>query len=135
MVISETLNDNLVNIKMGGKAEIYLEYAHRYARNGWHVFPVYYVKDKICSCGRNECQSAGKHPIPKNGLKDASSLKSQVHAWWDKFPEANIAIYTGEKTGLVVLDINFKSNGFESLEQLESEFHSSNTDKLHWRRR
>jgi putative DNA primase/helicase len=45
----------------------------------------------------------------------------QVRDWFDDDPEAGIAIITGAISGIVVLDVDAKSDGRESLEQLQNE--------------
>jgi DNA-binding PadR family transcriptional regulator len=63
-----------------------------------------------CSCGRDTCTSAGKHPRTKNGVKDATMDEEQIRAWWTQWPTANIGIATGitegETTGLFVIDVD-----------------------------
>jgi hypothetical protein len=62
--------------KLGdNKMKTILEYAKFYAKKGLHVFPVYWITDEgICSCKKgSECTSPGKHPITKNGYKDATT--------------------------------------------------------------
>jgi hypothetical protein len=95
-----------------------LEYALHYASLGWGVFPAHTIKDDSCSCGNPDCTSPGKHPRTKNGLKDATTDSKAIEWWWKKFPASNIAIRTGKESGVVALDIDTKSNGFESLEAL-----------------
>jgi Bifunctional DNA primase/polymerase, N-terminal len=46
---------------------------------------------------------------------------TQVRDWFDDDPEAGIAIITGAISGIVVLDVDAKSDGRESLEQLQNE--------------
>lgn len=100
-----------------------LEYALHYASLGWGVFPAHTIKAGVCSCSNPDCTSPGKHPRTKNGLKDATIDRYTIMKWWNKFPDANIAIRTGKESGIVVLDIDTKQNGFESLEALENTFH------------
>jgi hypothetical protein len=99
-----------------------LEYAIHYSGLGWEVFPAHTIKDSGCSCRKANCTSPGKHPRTQNGLKDATTDRSKILKWWNKNPDANIAIRTGIDSGLAVLDIDTKSNGFESLETLENTF-------------
>ena len=66
-----------------------LEYAIHYASLGWGVFPAHTIKDGICSCRKAECTSPGKHPMTRNGLKDATTDRSKILKWWNKDPDAN----------------------------------------------
>jgi hypothetical protein len=43
----------------------------------------------------------------------------QILRWWRQWPDANIGIPTGERTGLVVLDVDPRHGGMDSLEQLQ----------------
>jgi hypothetical protein len=65
------------------------------------------------------CKSPAKHPLCKNGLNDGSSDPKQIEEWWSKWPYANVGVVTGKRSGIVVLDIDAKNNGFISLAQLE----------------
>ena len=44
-----------------------------------------------------------------------------VHDWFSRWPKANVAIVTGELSGIVVLDVDKQHGGDASLEQLERE--------------
>jgi len=99
-----------------------LEYALYYSSLGWEVFPAHTIRLGLCSCGNQSCKSQGKHPMTQHGLSDATTNHKAILKWWNKTPDANIAIRTGKESGLAVLDIDTKSNGFESLEALENTF-------------
>lgn len=79
-----------------------------YARRGWPVFPCHSVdpEDHICTCGKTDCDSPGKHPLTPNGLRDATINQDTIRRWWTEAPIANIAIATGEKSNLWVLDLD-----------------------------
>jgi putative DNA primase/helicase len=82
-----------------------LSYALAYARRGWRVFPLHSVYCGDCSCGKDNCSSAGKHPRTKNGVLDATTDFAQIRAWWEHWPMANVGIATGN--GLLVGDFDF----------------------------
>jgi hypothetical protein len=44
----------------------------------------------------------------------------QVASWWDRWPDANIAVVTGSVSGIAVLDVDSRARGQEALELLES---------------
>lgn len=80
-------------------------------RPQWAIFPV-----------------RGKYPaIPASkgghGCKDASSDPDIIRKWWSEYPSANIGIATGEKNGIVVLDIDRNHgadiDGNDTLHELE----------------
>jgi len=64
--------------------------ARYYANNGLHCFP---------------CVEGGKKPLTSNGFKAASTVPSEIDAWWQHWPDANIGIATGA-SGLVVIDVD-----------------------------
>ena len=92
-----------------------------YAAHGWPVVPLHFIKDGRCSCGRVRCDSPGKHPTTKHGPKDASRNSIQLETWWDRRPEANIGVQTGVNAGIVVIDVDPRHGGDESLAELVRE--------------
>lgn len=66
----------------------YLGEALRLARLGYTVFP---------------CRAGEKIPATPHGLHDASIDHDQIHGWWKRWPNANVAVAT---TGVVVIDID-----------------------------
>ncbi len=91
-----------------------------YARRGWPVFPCHGPAGPPggCSCHRPDCASPAKHPRVAGGLKSATTDTSQVWRWWARWPAANIALRTGEVSGLVVLDVDPDHGGDDSLDAL-----------------
>lgn len=85
------------------------EAALAYAARGWPVLPVWWPIDGRCACGRRGCDKPGKHPIGPlvpHGVKDASSDPSVIRGWFDRYPDANVAVATGEASGFDVLDVD-----------------------------
>lgn len=82
-----------------------VQYALRYARLGWPVFP---------------CIEGGKRPASEHGFKDATLDEAQVSAMWRSNPRANIGVPSGAH--FWVLDVDAKNGGLESLRELEN-FH------------
>jgi len=99
-----------------------IKVALRYLELGLAVFPCYEIINGKCACGESDCQSPGKHPRTPHGLKDASKDPEQIKKWWTKWPGSNIAVATGKISGLTILDVDKKSGGFESLDQLKVQF-------------
>ncbi|MBI2602335.1 MAG: DUF3987 domain-containing protein [Deltaproteobacteria bacterium] len=84
---------------------VILNAALDYAGRAFPVIPLYSVDSNgICTCGRI-CHSPGKHPMTRNGLKDASSCPSQINVWFNQ-AVANLGIITGISSGLVVIDLD-----------------------------
>ena len=96
--------------------------ALRYARLGWRVVAMHAVKNGACFCLKAEaCERPGKHPRTEHGVKDATNNIEQLKEWWDRWPHANIGVATGEPSGIVVLDIDPRHDGDETLKTLEAE--------------
>ncbi len=92
-----------------------------YAMRGWHVFPVWEMRDGNCACPQKKnCAHPGKHP--RLGKAYEPSKDADVIAgWWKKWPAANIGIMTGP-SGLVVVDVDPRNLGDESFHEMEERF-------------
>lgn len=75
------------------------EVALAYASWGWHVLPVL---------------PNGKNPATQHGVNDATIDPVQIARWWTQNPEFNIGIAAGERSGLVVFDIDPRNGGDDS---------------------
>jgi predicted transcriptional regulator len=69
-----------------------------YARRGKPVFPTRHHDDPE--------PTRRKSPLTRNGLKDASTDASRVHAFWNAHPGASIGVVAGEESGWWVLDVD-----------------------------
>jgi hypothetical protein len=94
-----------------------LESALHYACRGWPVFPLHSVEADHCSCRRDSCRNAGKHPRTEHGLLDATTDLERIRSWWTAWPDANVGIPTGAAT-FVVLDVDPEKGGTDSLAAL-----------------
>lgn len=83
-----------------------IDAALEYASSGIPVFPVV---------------PRAKNPIPGNGFYAATTDEDQVGAWWISYPDANIGIPTGAKSGFWVLDVDGPA-GVQSLSHLEKQY-------------
>ncbi|MBY0506448.1 MAG: bifunctional DNA primase/polymerase [Bryobacteraceae bacterium] len=84
----------------------HLDYALEYIRRGWHIFPIYHVRDDgSCSCGSRDCKRIGKHPVPRNGFNEATIDEAKIRAWWAQDPNYNIG-FCPSISGLVGTDID-----------------------------
>lgn len=81
-----------------------LDYALRYAELGWYVIPV----------------RPDKKPLDGYGLNSATRDPAVIRNIWTQHRNAGIAVAC-EKSGLVVLDIDPRNGGRETLAQLEAE--------------
>jgi hypothetical protein len=80
------------------------EAALRLAAHGFKVFPI--------------TAGAKSPPLVREWQHVATSDVVQVGAWWTQWPEANVGIHCD---GLVVIDVDPKTGGYESLAALEKE--------------
>lgn len=88
--------------------------------HGWPVIPLHSVKDGKCTCRlKDKCENKGKHPRVKDWGNKASTSERVIVDWWRRWPDANIGIPTGAISGLVVLDIDPRHGGDDSLYELE----------------
>ncbi len=90
-----------------------------YATRGWPVIPLHSIRDARCTCGKAKCDSPGKHPHTTHGLKDASTDERIIRRWWKRWPDANVGVATGASSGIVVIDIDPRHAGEDSLANLE----------------
>jgi hypothetical protein len=65
--------------------------ALRLAERGLPVFP---------------CRVKDKRPATVNGLKDATTDSDVIQRWWREQPDLNIAIVTGKRSGIFVIDVD-----------------------------
>jgi len=90
-----------------------------YAERDVCVFPLWWVVNGRCACGKVNCANAGKHPIGAvvpSGVKDATINAAVIRPWWARYPHANIATPTSWCT---VLDVDPRHGGDETLAELE----------------
>ncbi|NJD58547.1 MAG: hypothetical protein FIA98_04010 [Anaerolineae bacterium] len=96
-----------------------------YANRGWPIFPVTWMMNGHCSCGRSDCTSPGKHPLVENGFYSATTDLDQIKQWHDRWPDANWGLRTGDKkaggSGIIVLDIDHETGGFHTWDLMREE--------------
>lgn len=101
------MTSQLVNWPVASVAAKFLEAALEYAARGWPVFPL---------APRSKVPMSGSH-----GLRDATVDFDVIRDRWSREPRANIAIATGPRSGLAVLDVDRKHGGYDSLAVLEAQ--------------
>ena len=74
-----------------------------YAGRGIPVFP---------------CEPGGKRPLTADGFLEATTDEACIRRWWARWPNANVAIPTGVRSGLLVLDVD-AGEGTDSVALLE----------------
>jgi hypothetical protein len=81
--------------------------ALEYLSRGWSVIPV---------------RELAKRPaVPWKGYQEACVSEQTLRDWFRRTPDYNVGIVTGALSGLVVLDVDPRHGGKESLRKLERE--------------
>lgn len=80
---------------MAGRLSL-AEAAAGYAAAGLAVFP---------------CVPGAKRPLTRHGFTDASTDLERIGGWWQRWPEANIGLPTGQVGGFDVVDIDVHPGG------------------------
>jgi hypothetical protein len=60
-----------------------------------------------CSCRDLGCGQVGKHPLGTlvpHGVKDATTNRARILAWWTRYPQANIGLATGHRFDVLDVD-------------------------------
>lgn len=84
-----------------------LTYALWYASRGWRVLPVCTVLEGRCSCRQGSgCTKPGKHPHVRAWQDVATTDEKVISNWWRHWPTANVAVATGQKSGVFVVDVD-----------------------------
>ncbi|MGQ9663143.1 MAG: phage/plasmid primase, P4 family [Kiritimatiellia bacterium] len=93
----------------GGKAKSsgLLAAALALAQRGFPVFP---------------CRPRGKEPLITGGFKAATTDPTQIKAWWTTRPDANVGMPTGAPSGILVVDVDPRNGGNETLETLVTQY-------------
>jgi hypothetical protein len=88
--------------------------------HGFKVVPVHTVKNGQCSCKNPKCSSIAKHPLPSAWQKVCSSDPLAIKSWWKTFGDINAGVVTGKASGVVVLDIDPRHGGMDTLDDLQA---------------
>jgi hypothetical protein len=76
-----------------------------YLARGWSVVPI---------------EPRGKRPLVRwEAFQRHAPGEAEVRAWFARWPDANVGVVTGRVSGLVVLDVDPRHDGAESLAGLE----------------
>lgn len=69
------------------------------------------------------CVPGGKTPLTAHGFHDASADIAQVGPWWTRWPDANIGVPTGARSGIDVVDVDVHpvGSGFAAFERARAE--------------
>jgi len=78
------------------------KYLKFYSDRGWKIFP---------------CRPKDKTPLVK-WQDEATNDMRKIEAWWSQYPDANVGLATGKRSGLFALDIDAGHGGVETLNHL-----------------
>jgi uncharacterized protein len=93
------------------------------AGRAWSVVPLHGVSFGRCTCRDPDCPAPGKHPrIPWEHLMHERATATEVKRWWQRWPQANLGLVTGELSGLVILDVDPRNGGTASLVAFEEAY-------------
>lgn len=98
--------------------------AREYGDLGFPVFQVYSIgPDGRCTCNKDNCEKPGKHPRSMGWQGKATTNIAIIDPTWALKPDSNIGIPTGDKSGILVLDVDLakdegQQSGEESLAEL-----------------
>src|SRR5512138_695657 len=76
-----------------------LDYVSFYSQQGWRIFP---------------CKAGDKVPLVK-WADEATTDLFQINEWWGRYPDANIGLATGPRSGVFALDVDAGHGGKETL--------------------
>lgn len=92
------------------------------AVHGFCVLPLHDITAGHCSCRDGAaCTTPGKHPRVLDWRNTASTDPDLIRRWWKQWPEANVGILTGARSGIVVLDVDPRHGGDDDLAALVAE--------------
>lgn len=112
------------------KENLRLEAALLDARRGLRVVPIHRpLGDGTCSCQswrdqqkKGPCSKPGKHPRISDWSVQATTDETTIRRWWRNWPSANVGIVTGAESGIIVLDVDQRHGGDDTLDQWESKY-------------
>jgi replicative DNA helicase len=76
-----------------------LDYVTFYSQQQWRIFP---------------CKAKDKTPLVK-WADEATTDMFQIAEWWSKYPDANVGLATGRRSGVFALDVDAGHGGKETL--------------------
>lgn len=100
-----------------------LSHALVLADAGLPVIPLHCTVGAACSCSAaGRCRTPGKHPRTERGLLEASKDPTVIKTWFERWPDASLAVVMGWQSGLFAVDIDPRHEGDRRLAALEAEF-------------
>ena len=103
------------------------------AEEGWQLYPIYGVDaDGVCACPKGAtCPNPGKHPTTPHGFNDASSDPKRIAEMFARWPGDNVGHKSGRASGTVIIDVDPRNGGMETLGRLQAEHGYFPPTRLH----
>ena len=89
----------------------------------FQVIPLHYaMPDGTCTCGRSDCKHPGKHPREADWTNKGRPVHEAVAYFRDRYGfRNNVGVLTGPVSGILVIDVDPRSGGLETLASWEAE--------------
>ncbi len=89
----------------------------------FQVIPLHYaMPDGQCTCRRPDCKHPGKHPREADWPKKGMPVREAVANFRDRYGSRNnVGVLTGPVSGILVIDVDPRSGGLETLASWEAE--------------
>lgn len=112
--MADSWDDELDGISMG-------RHAMGYVRRGWAVVPLWWPADShVCACMAGaSCERVGKHPHSAHGSAAPITDLTNAELYWYRHPRCNVGVATGAVSGIVVMDIDPRHGGSDSIDRIK----------------
>jgi hypothetical protein len=103
------------------------------SEEGWQLYPVYAVDDEgTLACPKGPaCPDPGKHPTTPHGFNDAFSDPERIAEMFARWPGDNVGHKTSRASGTVIIDVDPRKGGMETLRGLQAEHGYLPPTRLH----
>ena len=103
------------------------------AEEKWQLYPIHGLDaDNVCVCSSGTaCPDPGKHPTTPDGFNDASSDPERITEMFARWPGDNVGHKTGRASGTVIIDVDPRNGGMETLRRLQAEHGHLPPTRLH----
>lgn len=99
---------------------------------GLRIFPLHRIESGKCSCGDKDCHAVGKHPTRNNWTHAPVVDESVIESWLDgEFIEAATGFGWALDGQHIVIDVDPRNGGNESLKMLEDDLGLSLSEDCH----
>jgi hypothetical protein len=119
-VTGDTAFDLFDMVKIPDKA---LDAALFYAEElGWIIVPACWDPCTVAWHNKDgeTCSQPGKRPLVRWKDRDRND-PNEIRRWWQRWPDANIAVITGRASGPILLDVDNGAEGGDTLAKLMEE--------------